>query len=248
MKSNKAARLDDILCVQIKHLGPAALQWLLDMFNECILCTPTASLSYGGNRELSPYSSPAKTQQAQKAIDLWSLCCHTYKLFERLILNRVAPFVDEHLIPEQAGFGAGKSCTSQRLNLTQFLEDGYEEGLIIGAAFVDLSAAYDTVSHRILTRKLFEITQDVRLTELIQNICYQTDVFRGPRWQTQQMAQTEKWPSTRQRPCPSAVQHYIQMTSLSIPTQGVSCTPIICALPHRSNPLRRWNRLLVTPL
>ena len=90
--------------------------------------------------------------------------------FERLILNRVAPFVDEHLIPEQAGFRPGKSCTSQLLNLTQFIEDGYEEGIITGAAFVDLSAGYDTVNHRILTRKFFEITHDVRLTELLQNM------------------------------------------------------------------------------
>ena len=36
MKRNKAAGLDDILCEKIKHLGPVALQWLLDMFNECM--------------------------------------------------------------------------------------------------------------------------------------------------------------------------------------------------------------------
>ena len=36
MKNNKAAGLDDILCEQIKHLGSVALQWLLDMFNECM--------------------------------------------------------------------------------------------------------------------------------------------------------------------------------------------------------------------
>ena len=130
------------------------------------VCAPTASLRYGRNRELSVYSSPAKTQQAQTAI------CHTYKLFERLILNRVAPppFMDEHLIPEQAGFRPGKSCTNQLLNLTQFIEDGYEEGLITETAFVDISAAYDTMNHRILNRKLFDIIQDVRLTELIQNM------------------------------------------------------------------------------
>ena len=115
---------------------------------------------------------------------------HTYKLFERLILNRVAPFVDEHVIPEQAGFRPGKSCTGQLLNLTQFIEDGYEEGLITGAAFVDLSAAYDTVNHRILTRKLFEITQDVRLTELIQNMLSNRRFFvdlvgKRSRWRRQ---------------------------------------------------------------
>ena len=73
-----------------------------------------------------------------------SLLCHTYKLFERLILNRIAPFVDEHLMPEQAGFRPGKSCTSQLLNLTQFIEDGYEEGLITGAAFVDLGSLWQS--------------------------------------------------------------------------------------------------------
>ena len=30
---NDAAGLDDILCEQINHLGPVALQWLLDMLN-----------------------------------------------------------------------------------------------------------------------------------------------------------------------------------------------------------------------
>ena len=38
----------------------------------------------------------------------------------------------------------------------------------------------------------------------------------------------------------------IQMTSQFIPTQGVSCTPMTCATPYRSNHLGRWKRPLVT--
>ena len=87
-----------------------------------------------------------------------SLLCHTYKLYERMILNRIAPVVEQHLIKEQAGFRTGKSCTSQLLNLTQHIEDGYQRGMITGAAFVDISAAYDTVNHRILIQKLYNIT------------------------------------------------------------------------------------------
>ena len=45
-----------------------------------------------------------------------SLLCHTYKLYERLILNMVSPLLEQHLIKEQAGFRPGKSCTSQLLN------------------------------------------------------------------------------------------------------------------------------------
>ena len=56
------------------------------------------------------------------------------------------------------------------MNLTRLIGDGCEEGLTTEAAFVDLSVGYDTVSHRILTRKLFEIKQDVRLTELTKNM------------------------------------------------------------------------------
>ena len=45
---------------------------------------------------------------------------------------------------------------------------------------------------------------------------------------------------------PRCCSTYIQMTSQFIPTQGVSCTPMTCATPHRSNPLGRWKLLLVT--
>ena len=96
--------------------------------------------------------------------------CHTYKLYEILILNRVSPLLEQHLIKEQAGFRPGKSCTSQLLNLTQHIEDGYQRGMITGVAFVDLSAAYDTVNHKILIQKLYNRTQDSQLCRTFQNM------------------------------------------------------------------------------
>ena len=42
--------------------------------------------------------------------------------------------------------------------------------MITGAAFVDLSAAYDTVNHRILIQKLYNITPDSHLCRVLQNI------------------------------------------------------------------------------
>ena len=85
--------------------------------------------------------------------------------YERMILNRISPVIEQRIIKEQAGFRTGKSCTSQLLNLTQHIEDGYQRGMITGAAFVDLSAAYDTVNHRILIQKLYNITQDRHYVE-----------------------------------------------------------------------------------
>ena len=113
---------------------------------------------------------PGKDPSVAKSFRPISLLCHTYKLFERLILNRIAEHVDAKLIPEQAGFRPGKSCTSQLLNLTEHIEDGYEKRLITGAVFVDLSAVYDTVNHRLLLSKVLEMTGDVHLTDLIRTL------------------------------------------------------------------------------
>ena len=106
----------------------------------------------------------------------------------------MAPFVDDRLVSEQAGFRPGRSCTGQLLNLSQFIEDGFEKGEITGAAFVDLSAAYDTVNHRILVKKLYECTRDLKLTKLIQSLLENWRFFvtlgeKRSRWRRQ------KWPS-----------------------------------------------------
>ena len=87
-----------------------------------------------------------------------------------MILNRIAPAIEQHIINEQACFRSGKSCTSQLLILTQHIEDGNEEGMITGTAFVDLSAAYDTVNHRLLIHKLYNTTLDSQLCRVIQNL------------------------------------------------------------------------------
>ena len=140
---------------------------------------------------------PGKDAATPKRYSPISLLCQTYKLYERMILNRVTPLLKNRLIKEQAGFRPGKTCTSQLLNLTQHMEDGYQRGMITGAifvdlsaayadlsaayvdlsaayvdlsaAYVDLSAAYDTVNHRILIQKLYNITQDSQLCRVLQN-------------------------------------------------------------------------------
>ena len=87
-----------------------------------------------------------------------------------MILNRISTVVEQRLIKEQAAFRTGKSCTSQLLNLTQHIEDGYQRGLITGAPFVNLSSAYDTVNQIILIQKLYNITQESILCRVIQNV------------------------------------------------------------------------------
>ena len=53
---------------------------------------------------------------------------------------------------------------------TQHIENGYQKSMITGTAFVDLSAAYDTVNHILLIQKLFNTTQASAIWRIIQNL------------------------------------------------------------------------------
>ena len=140
LKNNKAAGRDDILVEQLKHIGTKAHKWLLTMLNICYMENriPTIWRQY----KIIAILKPGKDSSIPKNYRPISLLCHTYKLYERMILNRIAPAIEQHLIKEQAGFRSGNSCTGQLLKLTQHVGDGCEEGMITGIAFVDLSAAY----------------------------------------------------------------------------------------------------------
>jgi hypothetical protein len=74
---------------------------------------------------------------------------------------RMSQQLDRLLIKEQTSFRPCKSTTGQLLNLTQYIEDEYEEKPITGTAFVDLSASYDTVNHKRLIWRVYKITDDI---------------------------------------------------------------------------------------
>ena len=158
LKNNKAAGRDDVLVEQLKNLGLNTHKWLRAMLNNCFIGNKIPTI--WGQSKIIAILKPRKDSAIPKSYRPISLLCHTYKLYERMILNRIALTIEQHLIKDQTGFRAGKPCTSQLLKLTQHIEDGYQECKISGTAFVDLSAAYDTVNHRLLIQKLYNITQE----------------------------------------------------------------------------------------
>ena len=133
---------------------------------------------------------PGKDPSSPKSYRPISLLCIPYKLYERLILMRISPLVDEKLTKDLAGFRPGRSCAGQILNLTQHIEDGYERKMLTGAAFVDLSAAYDTVQHRLMIRKLMDMTGDIDLCQVIRGLLSNRRFFvqindKKSRWRSQ---------------------------------------------------------------
>ena len=232
---------DDVLVEQLKNLGPNAHKWLRGMLNNCFIDNKIPTI--WRQSKIIAILKPGKDSAVPKSYRPISLLCHTYKLYERLILNRIAPTIEKHLIKEQAGFRAGKSCTSQLLNLTQHIEDGYQECKITGTAFVDLSAAYDTVNHRLLIQKLYNTTQDSALCRVIQNLLSNRRFYvelnnERSRWRLQKSGYPKVVFS------PLSFSTSTQTISPSMMEQGVSSTQTICVSQPSTRPSRKSKTLL----
>ena len=165
LKNGKAIGLDNISVEEIKHFGLKARKWLLQFFNNCLFQQKIPRI--WRRTKVVAQLKPGKNCSKSKSYRPIFLLSHLYKRLERLLLNRIAPIIETHLIEEQAGFRPGKSTIGQLLNLTQHIEDGYQKKKIAGAVFVDLSAAHDTVNHRLLLQKILKMTDYLHLVQFV---------------------------------------------------------------------------------
>ena len=135
LKPGKAIGLDNIATGQIKNLGPVVRKRLLALYNNCLTTRKLPNIWKKAHVTALP--KPEKDPSLLKNYRPISLLSHISSSNASSLLE-LTPVVDEHLIPEQAGFRPGKSTTSQVLNLTQHIENGVEEGMVTGVVFVDL--------------------------------------------------------------------------------------------------------------
>lgn len=124
MKNYKAAGLDDICTEQLRHLETGAKKWIIDLFNYINIVQNIPKI--WRKSKIIAQLKPGIEETDPKNYRPVSLLCHTYKIYERLLLNRLISVVDKKLITEQSGFRLRKSCTSQILNLAQNIENGFE--------------------------------------------------------------------------------------------------------------------------
>ena len=139
---------------------------------------------------------PGKSPDEPKKYRSISLPSHFYKLFERLILNRLLPILEKNIIPSDSDsdFRPGKYCTSQLLNLTEHIESGFEKKQKTASVFVVLSAAFDTVNHNLLYKKIFNFTSgDAHLANLINCLLSDRRFYVDLNGKKSRWHPTEKW-------------------------------------------------------
>lgn len=78
------------------------------------------------------------------------------KILEKLLLNRIIPFLDKHkiLYSLQYGFRQGSSTSTAISELLDDVINGIDSKQVVGALFLDLRKAFDTLNHCILLEKL----------------------------------------------------------------------------------------------
>ena len=78
------------------------------------------------------------------------------RLFERVLANRLMSFFEKHRIITSKQFGFLKKHSTEHaiLDLKEFIIESLSKKKITAVLFLDLKKAFDTVSHKILLKKL----------------------------------------------------------------------------------------------
>lgn len=79
---------------------------------------------------------PRKEPHTPSSYQPVTLLCHTYKLYERIFLNKLNPTIDDKFIKEQAGFRPSKFGIEP---YTQYIENGFEKKKVTGVSFFCLN-------------------------------------------------------------------------------------------------------------
>lgn len=167
-KQGKAPGFDNIHPEFLTSLGNGAKEWLTRFFSNIL---DSGSLPKELKKtKIVAILKPGKSPDLPQHFRPISLLSSTYKLLERLIYNRISGLILEHIPDEQAGFRPDRSCCDQVLALTTFIEASFQQMLKTAVAFVDLTAAYDTVWRDGMIYKFLKITRCRKTASLLNNM------------------------------------------------------------------------------
>lgn len=168
IKTGKAPGQDGIHSEFLIHCGEFARAWLCRFYTDILR---TGQLpKYFKQTKIIAILKQGKADDMPENYRPIALLSAAYKLLERLILNRIGPTLFQGIPVEQAGFRPERSTTDQVLSLTTYIEAGYQRKLKTSVAFVDLSAAYDTVWREGLIYKLLKAIPCRTTARLLNNM------------------------------------------------------------------------------
>ena len=152
-RNSRAYGPDSLSIFHLKNLGPLAIEHLTALYNDSLKSCRLPSI--WKTSLVIPIPKPGKDSSQGTSYRPISLLCPAAKVLEALIL----PTINEFLSPakDQHGFRPKHSTTSALLQLTTDIETGFNQQKPphrTVCVAIDLTAAFDTVSHDILLSKI----------------------------------------------------------------------------------------------
>ena len=86
-----------------------------------------------------------------------SLLSIVSKVFERCVLNSIKDHLYQVISPKQLGFCTGRSCVTNLLEALDHIGSLLDSGSQVYTIYLDMSKAFDKVSHRRLVHKLIQV-------------------------------------------------------------------------------------------
>ena len=100
-----------------------------------------------------------------------SLTCHICKVFESIVKDEIATFLNTNTLIKnnQHGFVKNKSCLTNLLTFTEYLHENLDKGDPVDVFYLDFRKAFDRVPIQLLIHKLNKIGLDGKLLKWIQH-------------------------------------------------------------------------------
>ena len=152
-RSSRAYGPDSLSIFHLKNLGPLATEHLTALYNDSLKSCRLPSI--WKTSLIIPIPKPGKDSSQGTSYRPISLLCPAAKVLEALIL----PSINEFLSPakDQHGFRPRHSTSSALLQLSTDIETGFNQRKPphrTVCVAIDLTAAFDTVSHNTLISKI----------------------------------------------------------------------------------------------
>jgi hypothetical protein len=155
MAKCKAGDEQGIVVEMLQKGGDHLMQVLVELFNDI----------------LDPASMPPEQWRLAKLIVLFkkgdaadpsnyrsiAILPILYKVFSKIICNRLRIMFDNAQTADQAGFRSGYSCDDHLLTSVVIVEKAYEFNMSLWAATVDFQKAFDTVEHDSIWKAMRDI-------------------------------------------------------------------------------------------
>ena len=157
VKVKKSPGLDEVTGDMLKNLPKKAIRKIADIYNAIFKFQFFPSTWKMGEVILiHKKGKPAHLASSHRPITLLSILG---KIFERLLLNRLMPIIDERkILPKhQFGFRKRHSTVEQIHRITNLVENCFEHKMICSVALLDIAQAFDKVWLAGLAFKLLKL-------------------------------------------------------------------------------------------